>query len=154
MECLVSGLVGRGLYSLVDWNHIRKEARYLFPASRLIQPRGLKCSTVCVFNRAVSRRGLYSLVDWNFMLHIFHLMLIQCRGLYSLVDWNFAGMYHSTSERRSRLIQPRGLKLLSGFRGTITTCRGLYSLVDWNLCKAVILPAVFVEAYTASWIEI
>ena len=31
--------------------------------------------------------------------------------------------------------------------------RGLYSLVDWNSDEELLNPAVAVEAYTASWIE-
>ena len=54
----------------------------------------------------------------------------------------------------SRLIQPRGLKYYYQLSLILNIRRGLYSLVDWNTCRRRLTTAVYVEAYTASWIEI
>ena len=59
-------------------------------------------------------------------------MYFCCRGLYSLVDWN---VFHLSCV----CIHPG---------------RGLYSLVDWNTYKIGGYTGAYVEAYTASWIEI
>ena len=83
------GSLGRGLYSLVDWNH--QGSTYL---------------------QYTPGRGLYSLVDWNIVR-----FMVQCynpsRGLYSLVDWNMDAWTVFNNLTVSRLIQPRGLKFPS-----------------------------------------
>ena len=81
------------------------------------------------------------------------------------------------TEWLSRLIQPRGLKSSDFVINTDASSRGLYSLVDWNIIEkqkgkrnkrrglyslvdwnhhypsSCVWPS-WVEAYTASWIEI
>ena len=104
-----SALPCRGLYSLVDWNKMElghwwyqkveaytaswieistQWAHLLSQASRLIQPRGLKCILCVLLTVVIESR------------------LIQPRGLKLRCSRN------ETVIRSSRLIQPRGLKWL------------------------------------------
>ena len=143
---------GRGLYSLVDWNASSWESFPDSALSRLIQPRGLKYEER-VFDTAAFDVEAYT-ASWIEMLVISIMSVVVL----------------------SRLIQPRGLKYEHDFNGTWKYSRGLYSLVDWNKHSAFsslvearrglyslvdwnsILFLFFsytdVEAYTASWIEI
>ena len=55
----------RGLYSLVDWNVVAICTMENLRMSRLIQPRGLKCTYKRSHKHTGYSRGLYSLVGWN-----------------------------------------------------------------------------------------
>ena len=121
----------RGLYSLVDWNDKFPTMRTRDKMSRLIQPRGLKSCSADGFrfggrSRLIQPRGLK--FNWKWAEYRF-----KCRGLYSLVDWNIIEKQKGKRNKR----------------------RGLYSLVDWNhhYPSSCVWPS-WVEAYTASWIEI
>ena len=163
--------------------------------SHLLQMRGLKQSKPGG-EKAHEGRIFYRCVDWNCRVlvsycefgvasftdawietsirHIGYSCRV-CRIFYRCVDWNKRTKHNKITQRRSHLLQMRGLKLLTmllkclDWKSHLLQMRGLkligkmmpipilcrifYRCVDWNKNQTLHLLREKVASFTDAWIE-